>query len=80
MKKRLADRIRQLKPGKSFTVQTESERVQALTAARTMRDCGVVNFHIYTQAAKRGGFKVIATEGTTHGNCKTTTTTKKGNK
>ena len=79
MKKRLADRIRQLRPGKSFTVSTESERVPALTAARTMRDCGVVNFHIYTQAGK-GGFRVIAVETATHGNTKQEQQQKKGNK
>jgi hypothetical protein len=48
----LIDRIKSLRIGKSFSVVTESERVQVLNAAKAL------GRRIVTKARKRGGFTV----------------------
>jgi hypothetical protein len=48
----LIDRIKSLRIGKSFSVITESERVQALNVAKAL------GRRIVTKARKRGGFTV----------------------
>ncbi|MDE2105443.1 MAG: hypothetical protein KGL39_49910 [Patescibacteria group bacterium] len=56
----LAQKIKAMKVGHSFTVKTEYERQKATRAAKTLRDAGIINFEIITKADENGGFKVAA--------------------
>jgi len=55
----IAQRIKSLKPGKSFTVKTESERQEACRLAKALKDMEYITFSIVTKK-ELGGFKVAA--------------------
>ncbi len=80
----ITGKILRLRTGRSFAVQTEGQRVQALNVASTLRRSGVIGFHVRTVAKPGGGFRVEATAEALHGNSKKQkhgkTQTKKGNK
>lgn len=50
----LAQKVRQLKPGQSFTVKTKREQRQICAMAKTLRDGGFINFEIVTKATPEG--------------------------
>jgi hypothetical protein len=55
----IAQRIKSLKPGKSFTVKTEPERQEACRLAKALKDMEYITFSIVTK--KEGNlFKVAA--------------------
>jgi len=45
----LAQRIRALKPGKSFTVANENQRQAACRTAKTLKDAGVIEWSLSTR-------------------------------
>lgn len=55
----IAQKVRGLKIGKSFTVSTEQDRQRVCRVAKSLKDAGVISFSIVT---KRDGdmFKVAA--------------------
>jgi hypothetical protein len=55
----LADKIRNLKKGESFTVKTEIERAAALRMAKALNDAGYLPAKITTRA-NGSGFTVAA--------------------
>ena len=56
----IAQKIRGLKLGKSFTVKTKPEREAACRVAKSLRDAGVIEFEIVTKLQDDGCFKVAA--------------------
>lgn len=58
----LAAKIRQMKRGDTFTVKTSSERKKAISAGKTLRDAGIIDFEIKTwiDHFDNGQFKVCA--------------------
>lgn len=56
----IAAKIKAMKVGQNFTVQTETERQTASKDAKTLRRAGVIDFDIVTKAIEGGGWKVSA--------------------
>ena len=55
----IARKIRALKPGGFFTVESESERQRALKDAKSLLHAGVIDFRVTTEPDfKTGGFEV----------------------
>lgn len=50
----LAQRIKRLQPGESFTITTKSQREAACRIIKTLRDCELLNGEIITR--RRGRF------------------------
>lgn len=59
MKKELAARIRAMKAGDTFTVKTNTERITASKAAKTLKQAGVIEFRLVT-FWEGEGFKLVA--------------------
>jgi hypothetical protein len=55
----LAQKIRALKVGKSFTVSTEKERQKACRIAKTLREACAIDFTVVTKR-KGNVFKIAA--------------------
>lgn len=60
MKLEIAQKIKSLKKGQSFTVSSESERQRASKDYHTLRRAGVVTFALTTKAVGDGTFIVAA--------------------
>ena len=57
------DMFRTMRVGESFSVPTNLERVKVNTAARILRECGVIKFRVQTTRQPDGTFKVEAVAG-----------------
>lgn len=59
----IASKLRQLKPGETFEVKTNSERISCLRVAKTMTDCELIVTQISTRRNKKPktGYTVFAT-------------------
>jgi hypothetical protein len=56
----LAARIRAMKIGDTFSVETGGERAKILAVAKTLRDAGVIDFLMHTKPSEKGGFSATA--------------------
>jgi hypothetical protein len=56
----IAQRIKAMKLGDSFTVATERERQGASKAAKVLKSAGVIAFDLVTKETEDGKFKVVA--------------------
>ena len=56
----IAQRIKSLKAGESFTVKTKTERESVCRMAKALRDVGAIDFQIVTRADDNDGFIVAA--------------------
>lgn len=56
----LANKIRSLKPSKTFVVQTELERVAAMKMGKEMKRWGKIDFDVTSRKQEDGTFKIGA--------------------
>jgi len=56
----LASRIRKMKIGEVWTLDTPGERAKVLAISKNLRDAGVIDFQITTKPLPKGGFVAIA--------------------
>jgi len=56
----IARKIKDLKPGQSFVVDTKKEQWKVCTSAKTLRDAGVIDFAVSTRQNTDGKFTVFA--------------------
>ena len=56
----LAQQIRGLKPGKTFTVKTKKDREGALRLAKMLKDSELISFDVVSRENPDGTFKVGA--------------------
>jgi len=56
----VASQIRGLKPGKTFTVKTKTEREAVLRAAKFMKDNQMIPFDVVSRENADGTFKIGA--------------------
>lgn len=53
-------KLKAMKPGQQFTVDSKRDRATLLNTAKTLRNAGVIEFQLVTRANDSGGFIIAA--------------------
>lgn len=55
-----AGRLKIMKPGDKFSVETNKDRITLLKVAKTLRAAGYMSFQIITKEQEKGGYLIVA--------------------